>query len=118
MGSVDTPMAPNSLSNDVLLLTVPAPPDEKWIAKVEARYPGLKVRWLTQEAKFPPEYLPAEVYDGVTILCTLFPNPYPADFLQRLRFVQLISAGADKWIQHEIYQNPEIVFCTANGVHA
>ncbi|KAL2263938.1 hypothetical protein VTK26DRAFT_4125 [Humicola hyalothermophila] len=116
MGSVNAPVPASSLSNDVLLIAVFEPPDEKWMAKIEARYPGLKVRWVVQGDH--PEPLPAEVFDGVTLLCTLFPSSYPPDLLKRLRYVQLISAGADRWTQHELYKNPDVLFCTANGVHA
>lgn len=104
------------LSNDVLLMAVPSPPDEKWIAELEQRYPGFKVRWVIQETKLPAHPLPRHVYDGVTILCTVL--PHPAELLPKLRYVQLMSAGADRWITHELYKNPGIIFCTANGVHA
>lgn len=106
----------NDLSNEVLLVAIPFPPNHKWTARLEALHPGLKVRLAIQSNTFPPEPLPKEVYDGVTILCTLW--PHPVEMLQNVRYVQLLSAGADKWIGHELYKNPNVTFCTANGAHA
>jgi hypothetical protein len=111
---------PNGLANDVLLIAVPfpIPPDAKWLAELEAQHPGLKVRYVVQQPKFPMDPLPEKLYDGVTLLCTLFPAPARRELLQNVRFVQLMSAGADRWISHELYKTPEVTFCTANGVHA
>ncbi|KAK4153462.1 hypothetical protein C8A00DRAFT_43641 [Chaetomidium leptoderma] len=116
MDSVATTKSAKGLTNDVLLIGVPFPPNEKWVAELEARHPGLKVRWASQSFKFPPDPLPKEVYDDVTMLCALW--PHPVELLQKVRYVQLLSAGADKWITHELYKNPDVIFCTANGAHA
>ncbi|GAB1316954.1 D-isomer specific 2-hydroxyacid dehydrogenase NAD-binding domain-containing protein [Madurella fahalii] len=116
MGSIMASELANSLSNDVLLMTVPSPPNETWIAELERKYPGFKVRWVLQETKLPAHPLPHDVYDGVTILCTVL--PHPAELLPKLRYVQLMSAGADRWITHELYKRPGVMFCTGNGVHA
>jgi len=106
----------SKLSNDVLLVAIPSPPVDEWIARVEAQHPGLKVRWVQQPVTFPPAALPKEVYDDVTMLCTLW--PHPAELLPKVRYVQLISAGADRWLTHDLYKNPEVTFCTANGAHS
>lgn len=116
MGSLIASNSPAGLSNNVLLVAVPFPPDEKWMASLEARFPGFKVRWVTQEMKLPPPPLPDQAYEGVTMLCTLL--PHPVERLQAVRYVQLLSAGADRWITHELYQKRDVVFCTANSVHA
>lgn len=113
---------PNGLSNDVLLVTIPVPVNEAWIAKIKALHPGFQVRWVTEpfgDRSGPPSKessLPQEMYEDVTMLFT-FRN-HPAEMLPKLRFVQLISAGADKWINHELYKDPNITFCTANGAHS
>ncbi|KAK3290938.1 uncharacterized protein B0H64DRAFT_49814 [Chaetomium fimeti] len=104
------------LSNDVLLVAIPTPPNEPLIAKLEARHPGLKVRWFNQPNIFPPVPLPAETYEDVTLLFTLW--PHPAELLPKARYIQLLSAGADRWITHDLYKNPDITFCTANGAHS
>ncbi|KAL2144191.1 hypothetical protein VTI28DRAFT_9482 [Corynascus sepedonium] len=113
---------PNGLSNDVLLVTLPVPVNEAWIAKIKALHPGFQIRWVTEpfgDRSGPPSKessLPQEMYENVTMLFT-FRN-HPAEMLPKLRFVQLISAGADKWINHELYKDPNITFCTANGAHS
>jgi hypothetical protein len=115
MSSV-TPQPASGLGNDVLLLAVPFPPNEKWIARLKTLHPGLKVRWAQQSTTFPPEPLPKEVYDDVTILLALW--PHPAELMHNVRYVQLVSAGADRWITHDLYKNPDVKFCTANGAHS
>lgn len=111
----------SKLSHDVLLLQIPQEPDLKWIAHVEARFPGLKVNWQHLHWK-PGEKLDdasialaPETWEGVTMACLFL--PHPPDVLGNIRYVQLTSAGADKWIQHDSYKNPKVTFCTANGVH-
>lgn len=115
MGSV-TPQPASGLANDVLLFSVPFPPNEQWIARLESLHPGLKVRWAQQSTSFPPEPLPQKTYDDVTILVGLW--PHSAELVQKVRYVQLLSAGADRWITHDLYKNPDVMFCTANGAHS
>ena len=115
MGSLPTPAA-IGLTHGVLLIVVPFAVDEPWIAKVEAQHPGLKVRWISRPNRLPPDPLPNEVYDDVTMLCTF--APHPIELLPKLRYVQLLSAGADRWIPHDLYKKPDIIFCTANGAHS
>ncbi|KAK4235966.1 hypothetical protein C8A03DRAFT_45961 [Achaetomium macrosporum] len=115
MGSIAA-SEPTGLKDDVLLVVVPFPEDEKWMAKLRAQHPGLEVRWATQPPTFEIDPLPKETYDGVTLLCAL--GPHPAEMLQKVRFVQLLSAGADKWVGSELYKKPEVTFCTTNGAHA
>lgn len=106
----------SSLAGDVLLFEVPAPRDEKWIAQLQERYPGLEIRWHTSELTMMPKPLPDEVYDGVTLLVGFM--PHPAEKLPKVRYVQLMSAGADRWTTNDLYKNPNVTFCTANGTHA
>lgn len=117
----------SSLAADVLLIFLPTPddgrvwPDPAWIAATEARYPGLRVRWLRREdpeTGLPREIdqLPADVWDGVTLLCSSWPPS--AHLIPGVRFVQVPSAGLDRWIRHEAYLNPAVAVCTGNGTHA
>ncbi|KAK4038531.1 hypothetical protein C8A01DRAFT_47860 [Parachaetomium inaequale] len=115
MGSVVTE-AGKGLSQEVFLLALPSPPNKPWIAQLEASHPGLEVRWVTQAIYSPPDPLPKEVSDNVTMLCSLW--PLPAEVLPKVRYVQLISAGADRWITQDLYKDPNVTFCTANGAHA
>ncbi|KAK3901227.1 hypothetical protein C8A05DRAFT_45077 [Staphylotrichum tortipilum] len=116
MGSLAAPGPTGPLSNDVLLIAVPFPPNQQWMDELKTVYPGLEVRWVIQVNKNPPDPLPAELFDRVTLLCTLLCQP--AELLQNVRYVQVISAGADRWITHELYQKKDVVICTANGAHA
>ncbi|KAK3492063.1 uncharacterized protein B0T23DRAFT_441418 [Neurospora hispaniola] len=104
--------------NDILMLHVPLPPDQAWIDRLENKYPGFKVRWVHrswQDYGKDDESTAAEGYEGVTMLCSFY--PHKAELLPKLKWVQLTSAGADPWLQHPLYLNKEIVFCTANGCH-
>lgn len=118
MGSLTTPAPPSVFANDTLLIAIPFHNDssEKWATELETHFPGLKVRCANQPPKFPPNPLPEELFEGVTMLCTLW--PHPAEKVKGVRYVQLVSAGADAWTKHELYKNPDVVFCTANGAHA
>ncbi|KAK3689725.1 hypothetical protein B0T22DRAFT_177400 [Podospora appendiculata] len=114
MGSNAASDPVSDLSNDILLLHLPLPPDEKWITHVETKFPGLKVRWVMRpNPDFTPIVLPEEVFEGVTMICSL--TPHPAEMLPKVRYVQVASSGADLWLNHPLYQNPNVIFCTANG---
>ncbi|KAK4098525.1 hypothetical protein N658DRAFT_431886 [Parathielavia hyrcaniae] len=118
MSLAAVPKAARPLSNDVLLIAAPAiiPRNEKWMAKLESLHPGLKVRWVSQPNVRPPEPLPEGTSREATILCSLW--EYPAEQLPNVRFVQLFSAGANLWVTNDLYKNPDVIFCTANGAHA
>lgn len=114
---------------DVILIFLPdrLAPDAAWLAKTEAAYPGVTVRIAGQVDPTTGTIrdvndLPAATWEGVTILVSLWPprttGPDAKTTLDGLRFVQVPSAGADRWIVHETYQRPEVVIATGNGTHA
>lgn len=109
----------SGLSKDKLLIFQPKGPTAEWIARVQARHPGLEILYensaLPDGSIKPFEELRPEVRDGVTLLSTYIPPP--ARFLKDVRFVQLPSAGVDKWLNHETYKDGNVVFCTGNGCH-
>ncbi|KAM0329495.1 hypothetical protein ACHAQA_004804 [Verticillium albo-atrum] len=115
MGS--TP-GPTSLNNDKILLFVASQPKQDWISRVESRYPGIEIRWVdntVENGPKTPDEIPAELWKGITIFSSwLTPR---AELIPNVRFVQLSSAGADRWLDHDLYLNPEVAFCSANGVH-
>ncbi|KAF9872469.1 2-hydroxyacid dehydrogenase [Colletotrichum karsti] len=117
MGDITPRKSP--LANDVLLVFLSSPRNEEWVNRVESRFPGLEVRWANNhlpDGRFLlPDELPDEVWDGVTMLIS-FNAPSPSR-LSKVRFVQLTSAGADKWRDHDIYKSPDVPFCTTNGCH-
>ncbi|CAK7231577.1 hypothetical protein SEUCBS140593_007972 [Sporothrix eucalyptigena] len=123
-------------ASDTILLFLPdrTSPDAAWIAKTEAAYPGVTIRNIPQP---DPETgklrdindLPESVWEGVTILVSLWPPRTtettvddkvvsPKTTLPDLRFVQVPSAGADRWIVHETYKRPHVTISTGNGTHA
>ncbi|KAI1849956.1 hypothetical protein JX266_004335 [Neoarthrinium moseri] len=110
-----------SMSNDVLLIFFFTEPNDEWISRVKAKHPGLDIRWvnvLNPDHTFKkPESLGDEVWKGVTLLCP-FIQPPPAELLSTVRFVQLPSAGVDRWPGHPTYENEKVVFCSGNGAHA
>ena len=57
-----------------------------------------------------------DTWSGVTVACLFL--PHPAEYMSKLRYLQLTSAGVDKWIGHAAYQRPDLPIATANGVHA
>ena len=120
MTSTDTGDVSSNLRSDILLLQIPPEPDSQWITQLETKYPGLKVRWVPLrwapgDKGLAVTALSPEIWEGVTIACLFL--PHPAQLMSKVRYVQLTSAGADKWIEHETYKNPDVVFCTANGIH-
>lgn len=107
------------LSKDKLLIFQPKAPSAEWLARVQARHPGLEIIYensaLPDGSIKPYEELRPEVRDGVTLLSIYIPPP--ASYLGAVRFVQLPSAGVDKWLGHETYLDEDVVFCTGNGCH-
>ncbi|PWI70112.1 hypothetical protein PCL_00256 [Purpureocillium lilacinum] len=109
-------------SRDKLLIHAPQPPPPGFLDLLGARFPQLSVRW--ELARLDPvrsdlasaDTLPAEVLDGVTML-SVYP-PAKAAAIPDVRFVQLISAGSDRWVGHEKYRDPGVVFCSGSGCHA
>ncbi|KAI2466339.1 hypothetical protein F4781DRAFT_434500 [Annulohypoxylon bovei var. microspora] len=110
----------NSLSNDVLAIFVPYPETPGFIERLTNHFKGLQVRWIksTTSPLITPraEDLDVTAWDGVTLLATFMPPP--AEFLPKVRFVQLNTAGIDRWPKHATYQDEKVIFSTSNGVHA
>ena len=118
MGSVvrDDASSKLNLSSDILLVHVPLPPDQEWIAKLESTYPGFQVRWYQRAPILAQDKgIPDELWEGVTMV--MGTSAYPAHLMSKVRYVQLSSAGADRWVNHEVYKNKDVIFCTANGCH-
>lgn len=126
--------------NDTLLVFLPdrTAPDAAWIARIKAAYPGLIVRFVSQVDPATGKVrdvndLPAEIWEGVTLLVSHWPprttsttaivdgveTTLPVTTtLPGLRFVQVPSAGADRWIGHETFKRPGVTIATGNGTHA
>ncbi|OLN81915.1 D-2-hydroxyacid dehydrogenase 1 [Colletotrichum chlorophyti] len=107
------------LAYDKLLVFMSAPDNPAWVRKISARFPGLEVRWASSLKPgggfILPDDLSDEVWEGVTIFMSFMPAA--PERMSKVRFVQLTSAGADKWLDHDIYKNTDVPFCTTNGCH-
>lgn len=104
---------------DILLLLLPCDPYDDFIRTVKDDHPGISVRWFNVAAPggglFSCDDVPTEVWEGVTMLCTyLLPRP---ELVPCLQFVQLTSAGSDQCVGNGIFEDPNIIFCSANGIH-
>ncbi|KAH8899010.1 D-3-phosphoglycerate dehydrogenase [Thozetella sp. PMI_491] len=104
------------LSDAKVIVYFAEDPDQDWIAKIEARYPGIEVRWAKAYLDGAP--VEAEVYGdlwkGVTHACIWWYAP-PAHLLEDVKFVQLAGSGVDPWINHATYHDPNVVFCNGRG---
>ncbi|KKY30052.1 putative 2-hydroxyacid dehydrogenase [Diaporthe ampelina] len=98
-------------SKEKLLIFQPKGPTAEWTARVQAQHPGLEIIYvnsaLPDGSIKPFEELSAEVRGGVTLLSTYIPPP--ARLIPDVKFVQLPSAGVDKWLGHETPQIAEWV---------
>ncbi|KAI5861934.1 hypothetical protein GGS23DRAFT_119731 [Durotheca rogersii] len=108
------------LANDVLLVFTPVAEQTEWIKRVTNRFEGLRVRWVNSLKAdgtiLTAREVPAEVWDGVTILTTFVPPP--EDLVAKVRLIQVSSAGTDRWTNHPKYLDENTIFCTSNGIHA
>lgn len=108
------------LGKDVLLVQIPGDPDVQWMARLESKYPGFRVKWVPLcwtpgDKASAGAVMSPETWAGVTMAVLFLPQP--AHLMSQVRYVQLTSAGADKWVGHEAFESPNVVFCTANGIH-
>lgn len=105
-------------SNDVLLIFTSTDRDEQWETDLFQRLPGtLQVRW--ENARSPDgslrklEDLERKIFEDVTILFTY--EPIPVEWIPKVRFVQLSSAGSDLWAQHPKFLDSGVKFATTTG---
>ncbi|KAI2623058.1 hypothetical protein GGS26DRAFT_237178 [Hypomontagnella submonticulosa] len=109
-----------TLSNDILLVFIPFAEKPEWVERIIKRFTGLRIRWVNSIREnrtiVRADELPAEVWDGVTLLSTFMPPA--AELIHKVRYIQLTSAGVDRWPGHAKYQDENAIFCTSNGVHA
>lgn len=117
--SIPAPMQyPNtSLANDKLLVYVPQPAPQAWLAKVKAQFPGLEIAWVQTPVVdgrlLPPDDVSAEDWEGVTMVC-MYHVP-KIECVPNVRFFQLASAGSDFWHKYPKYLDPTVVFSNASG---
>lgn len=97
----------------VLVRHQPAPLE--WLEKIRKKYPGLEVAYH-QVKSFTDADVPASIWENVTAICSY--NVFPTrEQAPKLQYVQLSSAGANHLHGNPLYEETDIAFCTANGVH-
>lgn len=114
----EQPAMPSLQSSEVLLVITPWTPLPEWVASLEKLTPGVEV--ITHETAMYATELPSEIspetWKRVTVLLTwkLLPTKEQAP---NLKYVQLQSAGCNQALGLPIFEETDIAFCTANGVH-
>lgn len=105
-------------TDDVLLILTFTERDEQWEQSLFQRIPGkLHVRW--ENVRNPDgslkklEDLDRGIFKDVTILFTY--EPVPVEWIPKVRFVQLTSAGADHWAKHHKFLDSGVKFATTSG---
>lgn len=109
---------PNSqLCNDVLLVQMPIEVPAQWKKKIETKYPGIEIRSrvLRLELGLEANKIEPELWKGVTLACLYL--THPEELMSNVRFLQLTSAGVDRWIHHERYKSLDVAISTASGIH-
>ncbi len=87
--------------------------DDEQLAQLRAVSPRLK---LVQHTVQDVHALPSHVWPEVEVLCTFWALPEPGQ-APNLRWVQLLSAGADHAVEHPAL-GPDVRVTTASGIHA
>jgi hypothetical protein len=107
-------------SHDVLLVVSAGGRDEQWERDLFQRLPSsghLQVRWANTRnpdgSLRKPEDLGRAVFEDVTILFTY--EPVPVEWIPKVRFVQLSSAGSDLWAKHPKFLDSAVKFATTTG---
>lgn len=88
---------------------------EEWLKRIQQLAPDYAVErhitWSNKE-------ITDELWQRVEILYTFGGNLPSPERVPHLRWVQLYSAGADRALATPLYQNTDIRFTTASGVHS
>ncbi|MBN1311772.1 MAG: D-2-hydroxyacid dehydrogenase [Anaerolineae bacterium] len=94
-----------------VLVTLPF--EQPLIDKLVRISPELEV--VRREARTADEIL--DIVGDMEVIYAWEAVPLPED-ASNLRWVQLHSAGADSILQHPLYMQSDVMFTTANGIHA
>jgi len=101
-----------------ILIFLPFPLTEESLQHIRDEFPGISVSayqvpWRSTK---PPAEVSAEELANATILVT--GSVLPAkEQVPKIRYIQLASAGANHILDHPLFTETDILFCTANGVH-
>lgn len=77
-----------------------------------------KYRDLTIQVGKMAEITDDDWKDTTALLASFNKTGLPdKDLVPKLQYVQLSSAGANLVVDHPLYKDTDVAFCTANGVH-
>lgn len=95
------------------LLTATWTPSDEEVEAVKQKYPDLRLQFGTKSD------ITKEQWKDATIIVTgAGPEGLPdLEDVPHVQYVQLSSAGANTIVNHPLYKNTDVAFCTANGVH-
>jgi hypothetical protein len=106
-----------TLKGHTLLIQVPADPPLGYLDSLRERFPDLQVIVRSKSWFSADTTVTDDEYARTTIMMAPFaPMPMPNQ-VPRLELVQLQSAGANHLLEHPLFRDTEVLFCTANGVH-
>ncbi|EAA29878.2 2-hydroxyacid dehydrogenase [Neurospora crassa OR74A] len=110
-----------TLKGHKLVFITPWEPTPDYIDSLQKQFPDLVIECHKSEWRAPgtgagESPFPIEQWKDVTIALTFTYLPQPKD-APKLQYVQLISAGANHILDHPLFKETEVEFCTANGVH-
>ncbi len=84
--------------------------EEKYWERVRQLSPRISLSLVEGEAQFLEALPHAEVV-------VIWPRPFDLSLAPRLKWIQLISAGLDRFVGHPIMES-DIIITTASGIHA
>jgi len=107
-----------TLKGHKLLILSPMPASQHLIDQIKALFPDLEIAYhqLAWGVRDTSSVVPSGEWKDVTILLTGSGLP-EKEQAPKLQYVQLFSAGANHILDHPLFKETDIVFCTANGVH-
>lgn len=118
-------MSPNGQDNKgdlpghKILILAPWVPSEDFLERLRNKYPGLEIahRELPRTRRVSEAGISPEEWKDVTILLAGGLAIPDKELVPKLKYVQVMSAGANRILGHPIFLETDVTFCTANGVH-
>jgi hypothetical protein len=111
--------APNPALRGKLVIIFPWPTSEDVVAPVRERFPNLEIifRYKAWDSPALNDVIPDEEWKHVDFLLASSTLPQ-IELAPKIRFIQLVSSGANHIMNHPFFKETDVPICTANGVHA
>lgn len=110
---------PNPAVTGKLVIIFPWPVSEDLISNVQKSFPNLTIiykhrQWVNTNLE---EDFSDESWKDVDFLLATSSLP-KLELAPKIRFIQLVSAGANHIVDHPFFKDTKVPICAANGVHA